>query len=77
MKNKEFLNQELLPLTCKMFNKQLGLVEVSDAKIKSIKKTNFIEIEYSDKFHEIEINNKFINAIDFQFKHNSEDILLN
>ena len=42
-----------------------------------INKNNFIEIEYTNKFHEIEINRKFINAIDFSFKKISENILLN
>lgn len=45
--------------------------------ITKLNKNNFIEIEYSNKFHEIEINKKFVDAIDFPFEKYSENILLN
>jgi|TARA_B110000027_G_scaffold134118_1_gene165000 ADP-heptose:LPS heptosyltransferase len=44
---------------------------------KKINKNNFIEIEYTNKSHEIEINRKFIDAIDFSFEKISENILIN
>ena len=83
MKNKEFLNQELLPLTCKMFNKQLGLVEVSDAKIKSIKKYNWsyiiiLNIYFQNKKENVYVKiqknprNKNCVSIDIKDKENIE-----
>jgi len=45
--------------------------------ITKLNKNNFIEIEYSNRFHEIEINKKFVDAIDFPFEKYSENILLN
>tara|TARA_B100000029_G_scaffold486931_1_gene541797 strand:- start:2186 stop:3199 length:1014 start_codon:yes stop_codon:yes gene_type:complete len=71
-----FSNKKII-ISYKYLNNLNIFKKIISKYICKIKKTNFIEIEYSDKFHEIEINNKFINAIDFQFKNNSEDILLN